>query len=215
MAFAALSPPHGDLSPLLPAPTPAPLLPLSPTTGQAREDEENKTKRYAPEILAAHFSSDASQAIRGGRYFIYRPPQDSVVSHHRAAARRPTPPAPPRPPSLHLELPKLKANVLLPQRSPSCKASGVSHHKRPCRARRPWRQTFATNGRLRRSGGRRSEWSLTAARVVTCPTPVHGSALGVDFLELSRLASPDHRICRGERRAGELKEEERRLRCLY
>ena len=41
----------------------------------------------------------------------YRPPQDSVVSHHRAAARRPTPPAPPRPPSLHLELPKPSSKV--------------------------------------------------------------------------------------------------------
>ena len=41
----------------------------------------------------------------------YRPPQDSVVSHHRAAARRLTPPAPPRPPSLHLELPKPSSKV--------------------------------------------------------------------------------------------------------
>ena len=155
---------------------------------------------------------------------VYRPHRTvSQIPTAPVPARLSTPPtrvtssAPPRPPSLHLELPKLKANVLLPQRSSSCKALGISRHKRPCCTPRPWRQTptFAASCRFRRSGRRRSEWSLTAARVVTCPTPVHGSALGVDFLELSRLASPDHRICRGERRAGELKEEERRLRCLY
>ena len=146
-------------------------------------------------ILAANVRSDGNQRIQGGRYFIYRPPRTvSQIPSAPVPARLSPPPtlltssAPPRPPSLHLELPKLKANVLLPQRSPSCKASGVSHHKRPCRARRPWRQTFATNCRLRRSGRRRSEWSLTAARVVTCPTPVHGSALGVDFCQYS-----DHR----------------------
>ena len=41
----------------------------------------------------------------------YRPPQESSAGYHRAAARRLTPPAPPRPPALHLELPKPSSKV--------------------------------------------------------------------------------------------------------
>jgi len=80
--------------------------------------KRKEKKRCAPDILAVNVPSDASQAIRGGRYFIYRPPrtqipstQESSAGYHRAAARRLTPPAPPRPPALHLELPKPSSNV--------------------------------------------------------------------------------------------------------
>jgi len=71
------SPPRRDLSPLLPTPA-------STTGGVASYGNSDRSsargckkenKRYAPEILAAHNPSDASQATRGGRYFIYRPPR--------------------------------------------------------------------------------------------------------------------------------------------
>ena len=175
-------------------------------------------------ILAANVRSDGYQRIQGGRYFIYRPPRtvSQIPSAPVPARLSPLPPrltssAPPRPLSLPLRAPQAQgersaatAFVIMQDARLLGRLSSQTTVPRPAPIS-PWRQTFATSCRLRR----RSEWSLTAARVVTCPTPVHGSALGVDFLELSRLASPDHRICRGERRAGELKEEERRLRCLY
>ena len=97
---------------------------------RAEEEERGPHVLLCAEILAANFRSDGYKRIQGGRYSIYRPPRNPLPSTPEspdtvrpcAGLVSPPPPrltssAPPRPSSLHLELPKLKANVLLRQRS--------------------------------------------------------------------------------------------------